>query len=155
MAAGTLSSEQHDEVALDSEHRDDLSGALVRRTKTPTDALVTERRGRVAAEELDDQVVRATALDVTRLGDQFSSIEDDEVAPSEWLRATWTSTVRCRRAGAPSGFYSARSADTHVETLRVMLTTSGASVLDVTDEERLAAEVVHRDVSPITSVGAG
>jgi hypothetical protein len=42
-----------------------------------------------------------------------------------------------------------------VEALRVMLTTSGASVLDITDEEGLAAEVVHRDVSPITSVGAG
>jgi len=36
-----------------------------------------------------------------------------------------------------------------------MLTTRGASVLDVTDEERLAAEVIHGGVSPITSVRAG
>jgi hypothetical protein len=35
-----------------------------------------------------------------------------------------------------------------------MLTTSGTSVLDLTDEERLTAEVLHRDVSPIASVGA-
>ena len=57
--------------------------------------------------------------------------------------------------GGASGFDAARSADAHVESLQVMLAARGASVLDVTHEERLLAEVFLRDISPVAGVGAG
>ena len=61
----------------------------------------------------------------------------------------------CPRPTAVLRFDSARAADTHVDSLRMMLTARGTAMFYVVDEEGLPAEVVQRDVSPVTSVGAG